>query len=86
MYAHNILLDILVSTGFIGLLLVIPIFLLFVKRTIGEVGKDFVYILVLGIFLFVNTMTSGACYNMYEFWIIFSVIVVYQKKTNPEST
>ena len=79
MYAHNILLDILVSTGFIGLILVIPAFLLFAKNTL--IKSTIPFLSCLGIFLFLNAQISGACYNMNEFWFIFVLIIFYKSQT-----
>jgi len=78
MYSHNILLDILISTGLLGVLLIIPIYLFFAKNIIYKV--PYTYITVIGFFYFLNTMTSGSIYNNYEFWIIFAVIIGYQSK------
>lgn len=78
MYAHNILLDILVSTGFLGLILVIPAFLIFAKNTLFKLTIPFFS--CLGIFFFLNAQISGATYNMNEFWVFF-VIILYQRQT-----
>ena len=83
MYAHNILLDILLSTGILGLLLVIPLFLIFARKILST--SQNIFLSVIGFYFFLNTLTSGACYNMTEFWIIFALIVVYtnnDKKIN----
>ncbi len=80
MYAHNILLDILIATGVVGLLLIIPIFLIFARNIISKF--QIVFVSVIGFYFFLNTMTSGACYNMTEFWIIFALIVTYKSTSN----
>lgn len=73
MYAHNLLLDILISTGVVGLILLVPIFLLFAQKIITT--TQYVFVSVIGFYFFLNTLTSGACYNMNEFWIIFALIL-----------
>lgn len=83
MYAHNLLLDILLATGILGLLLIIPLFLIFARNILST--SQNIFLSVIGFYLFLNTLTSGACYNMNEFWIIFALIVVYtnnDKKIN----
>lgn len=74
MYAHNLLLDILIATGIIGLILVFPIFLIFAKKILCS--SQHIFLSVIGFYFFLNTLTSGACYNMNEFWIIFALIMV----------
>lgn len=78
MYSHNLLLDILLATGILGLLLIIPIFLIFARNILSKPHN--IFLSVIGFYLFFNTLTSGACYNMTEFWIIFVVIVLYKNK------
>ncbi len=78
MYAHNILLDILLSTGLLGFILIIPMFLIFAKNIMAKL--PYALISVIGFFYFLNTLTSGASYNMNEFWILFAIVVAY--KTN----
>lgn len=78
MYSHNLLLDILLATGILGLLLIIPIFLIFARNLLSKPHN--IFLSVIGFYLFFNTLTSGACYNMTEFWIIFVVIVLYKNK------
>ncbi|MBE7442619.1 MAG: O-antigen ligase family protein [Flavobacteriales bacterium] len=77
MYAHNIFFDVLLTTGIFGLLLIIPIFLIFAKKMLSPTKT--IILSVLGFYLFLNTLTSGACYNMTEFWIIFALTIVYKK-------
>lgn len=76
MYAHNLLLDILLATGIFGLLLIIPIFLIFARKLLSK--SHTMFLSVIGFYFFLNTLTSGACYNMNEFWIIFALIIVYK--------
>jgi O-antigen ligase len=76
MYAHNLLLDILLATGILGLLLIIPIFLIFARNILSK--SHTIFLSVIGFYLFLNTLTSGACYNMNEFWIFFALIIVYK--------
>ncbi len=80
MYAHNILLDILLATGVLGLLMIIPVFLIFARKIISKF--QIVFVSVIGFYLFLNTLTSGACYNMTEFWIIMILLVLYKNTTN----
>lgn len=75
MYAHNLLLDILLATGILGLLFLIPIFMIFVRNILSKTHQ--VFLSVIGFYLFLNTLTSGACYNMTEFWIIFVLVVLH---------
>jgi O-antigen ligase len=75
MYAHNLLLDVLLATGILGLLLLIPIFMIFVRNILSKTHQ--VFLSVIGFYLFLNTLTSGACYNMTEFWIIFVLVVLH---------
>lgn len=79
MYAHNILLDSLISVGLIGSLLLIPIFLLFFKQLINKSLP--LFLAILGTFYFLNILTSGAFYNSPEFWIIFVLIINYKTNT-----
>jgi len=73
MYSHNIFLDILLSTGIIGLILIAPAFLLFIYKIIKNKFETLIGIIAL--FFFLNTFTSGTIYNMNEFWIIFILIL-----------
>jgi hypothetical protein len=73
MYSHNIFLDILLSTGIIGLILIAPAFLLFIYKIIKNKFETSLGIIAL--FFFLNTFTSGTIYNMNEFWIIFILIL-----------
>ncbi|MCB9173423.1 MAG: O-antigen ligase family protein [Flavobacteriales bacterium] len=75
MYAHNIVLDALISTGIIGSILLLPIFFLFFKNLLNRSIP--IFLVLLGIFYFLNTLTSGAIYNTGEFWMIFILIVNY---------
>lgn len=79
MYAHNIVLDALISTGFIGSLLLIPVFVLFFRNLLNK--SLLLLLFILGIFYFLNTLTSGAFYNSPEFWIIFVLIINYKTTT-----
>lgn len=75
MYAHNIVLDALISTGLLGTLLLLPILLLFFKNILNKSIP--LLLVVLGVFYFLNTLTSGAFYNTAEFWIILVLVVNY---------
>lgn len=79
MYAHNIILDSLISVGLIGSLLLIPIFFLFFKQLMNK--SLHLFLATLGIFYFLNILTSGAFYNSPEFWIIFVLIINYKTNT-----
>lgn len=75
MYAHNIVLDALISTGIIGSILLLPIFYLFFKNLLNKTIP--IFLVLLGLFYFLNTLTSGAIYNIGEFWMFFILIVNY---------
>lgn len=80
MYAHNLLLDVLLATGIIGLLFLVPIFLIFARNILSK--SHSIFLSVIGFYLFLNTLTSGACYNMNEFWIFFALVVVFNNILN----
>lgn len=69
LYVHNFFLDVLLSTGITGLVLITPAFLLFFKRIFSDTKPLFVF--TIAIFFLFNAMTSGAVYNLNEFWFLF---------------
>lgn len=72
-YSHNMLIDVFLSNGILGALLFIPILFLFFKLIIkSKLQSTFI---IITLFLFLNTLTSGAIYNSYEFWIAFSLLL-----------
>ena len=75
MYAHNFILDVLISTGIFGLLLIIPGIFLFSKKLL--ISFPVISFCVLGLYFFLNAQLSGAIYNLAELWAFFSIIILY---------
>jgi hypothetical protein len=75
-YSHNIIIDILLSNGVIGMLILLPIFVIFFTLLIKNQFKSIVLLIILFLFLCANT--SGSVYNSNEFWIIMAVLIANQ--------
>lgn len=80
LYVHNLILDVLLSAGITGwLLLAFPFYLFFKKFFSKECALP---VLSLALFFLMNTMTSGAVYNLNEFWFLFMYVTF--GNINPE--
>ncbi len=72
LYVHNLILDVLLSAGITGWLLLAFPFYLFFRRFFSP--DHAVPVLSLALFFLMNAMTSGAVYNLNEFWFLFMYV------------
>lgn len=83
LYIHNLVLDVLLSTGIIGFLLLAPSFFIFFKKITLKNNLNLVH--CLAFYFLMNAMTSGAIYNLNEFWFFFMYITFGNNMTNIDS-
>jgi O-antigen ligase len=76
-YPHNLLMGVLLSTGIIGLLVILPVFLVYFIVLIRSKFKS--PLTLIGLFLFLATLTSGSVFSDTEFWMYLSFIITNQQ-------
>jgi len=75
-YSHNLLLDVLLANGLVGMLLLLPVFIIFIGILFKNKFRSVFLLIVL--FLFFCSNTSGSVYSSNEFWITLAIILTNQ--------
>jgi hypothetical protein len=75
-YSHNLLLDVLLANGLLGMLLLLPVFIIFFCVLFKNKFKS--PFLLIALFLFFCSNTSGSVYSSNEFWITLAIILTNQ--------
>ena len=81
-YSHNLLLDVLLANGFIGMLLLLPVLIIFIYILFKNKFRSPLLLILL--FLFFCSNTSGSVYASNEFWIILALVLANGYKFNQE--
>jgi hypothetical protein len=75
-YSHNLLLDVLLANGIVGMLLLLPILIIFTCVLFKNKFRSVFLVIVL--FLFFCSNTSGSVYSSNEFWITLAIVLTNQ--------
>jgi O-antigen ligase len=81
-YPHNLLLEVLMSTGLTGFIPFVLACYFSFKKGLQFVKKDQSSIFYLFLFLFISMMFSGAIFMSPHFWICMAIILVIPIKTS----
>jgi O-antigen ligase len=82
-YAHNIILEIILDFGFVGLIIFFPLILYPFYIVIKKKSRHYNFISLILIYLLVVSMVSGNFYD-FRFYYFFSIVLINQKDYGSE--
>jgi len=75
-YSHNLLLDVLLANGMMGMLILLPVFIIFICVLFKNKFRS--TFMLIALFLFLCSNTSGSVYSSNEFWITLAIVLTNQ--------